>query len=204
MLEYEKKVLLTDREYYTLLESADPIDSFVQVNYYYDAENFSMNQKGITCRIRWKKGSYTTCIKYHQYQQDCCSSESAFGNSTTFDDAVFRNLGLDFQGALTTQRVIWLKTESLTVVLDHNLYLGHSDYELEVEYAIGCEAEADAFIKGLAKILYTFGVCDNPDEFCLRSLFQKSKSNRFFQRKQLFPLDQPIMNNREQGSHESF
>ena len=131
-------------------------------------------------------------------------SESVFENSTTFDDTVFRNLGLDFQGALTTQRVIWLKTESLTVVLDHNLYLGHSDYELEVEYAIGCEAEADAFIKGLAKILHTFGVCDNPDEFCLRSLFQKSKSNRFFQRKQLFPLDQPIMNNREQGSHESF
>lgn len=64
MLEYEKKVLLTEAEYTCLKKLAnDPSLTATQINHYFDTDDFAMNQKGITCRVRLKNGMYQPTIK---------------------------------------------------------------------------------------------------------------------------------------------
>lgn len=59
MLELEKKLLLTKREYGILLNH----DYFrrsaeVQKNYYYDTADYELNRKGITCRYTRKERTH--------------------------------------------------------------------------------------------------------------------------------------------------
>ena len=64
MLEYEKKIPLTFKEYQILIALFnDNIKSVIQRNYYYDTDDFSMNKQGITYRIREKDGTYTATGK---------------------------------------------------------------------------------------------------------------------------------------------
>ena len=60
MLEYEKKVMLTKDEYAVLSAQCRGMRVETQTNYYFDTDDFCMNRKGITCRIRAKNGKYKT------------------------------------------------------------------------------------------------------------------------------------------------
>ena len=68
--------------------------------------------------------------------------------------------------------------------MDRNTYLGCNDFEIEVEYAKDCEKRAMAHIKGIAEILVAANVIDSVESFMLRIGEGKSKSERFFDRKQ--------------------
>ena len=52
MLEYEKKLIITQREYENIVTEYLPSKTIRQTNYYYDTENLSLNRAGITFRIR--------------------------------------------------------------------------------------------------------------------------------------------------------
>ena len=55
MLEHEKKIMLTEDEYLSILMlmcKYAPMQT--QTNYYFDNDDLLMNEKGITCRIRAK------------------------------------------------------------------------------------------------------------------------------------------------------
>ena len=55
MIEYEKKILLTFKEYLAILGTLGKDKrSYSQTNYYFDTENLDMYRKGITYRIRQK------------------------------------------------------------------------------------------------------------------------------------------------------
>ena len=55
MIEYEKKILLTFKEYLTILGTLGKDKrSYSQANYYFDTENLDMYRKEITYRIRQK------------------------------------------------------------------------------------------------------------------------------------------------------
>ena len=62
MMEFEKKILLTEEEYQAVLKQRSREgrrhrrEHYVQKNHYYDTEDLSMNRQGITCRIREKGG----------------------------------------------------------------------------------------------------------------------------------------------------
>ena len=57
VLEYEKKIMLTADEYFSiLLLVCRDVPVQTQTNYYFDNDDLSMNKKGITCRIRPKDG----------------------------------------------------------------------------------------------------------------------------------------------------
>lgn len=64
-LEYEKKMLLTKAEYAALAERYRGMPTESQTNRYFDTEDFDMNRRGITCRIRAKNGAYRTTVKNH-------------------------------------------------------------------------------------------------------------------------------------------
>ena len=183
ILEYEKKILLNREEYEALYESLcfdkKPI---LQTNYYFDCESLSMNKKGITCRVRKKGDKYYTVIKRHSSTNNGCSKEDIIDVQKRFDPEAFKCLGLSFKGCLITERYTVLEDTFCKVVVDRNIYLGKTDFELEVEYFKGCETEAYQIINRIAEKLGSLNKIYSPYEFMHREGKSKSKSERFFER----------------------
>lgn len=154
MTECEKKLLLSEKAYNALMEqfssSRKPI--VTQVNYYFDTDDFAMNRQDTTCRIRLKDGQYKATMKQHTAGTDQ-STEAEMEIYAGLDNNAFTDMGLKLWGALTTHRCVLLKNPHLEVVLDRNEYLGHTDYELEIEYLPEYEKEARAVLKEVEKAL---------------------------------------------------
>ena len=185
MLEYEKKVLLTKEEYEVLADQCKRMAVETQTNYYFDTDDFYMNRKGITCRVRVKNGKYKTTIKNHDTQGLNCSVEENLYEGEELNVKVFGALGMYFQGELITTRTILYKDDCCEIVLDRNTYLGYEDFELEVEYIKECEEMATEFLEKTALFLLAEDLIDSVESFLLRAQKSKSKSERFFERKQI-------------------
>ncbi len=181
MLEYEKKISLTEEEYYKLLRLMDEKKTkIMQTNYYYDSDDLKMNTQGITCRIREKNGKYEATIKAHNQTNKECSIEKTKETLNEYDDTLFAGLHLKLQGSLITERVVLYSDSKCELVLDKNVYLGMTDYEMEVEYSPEYENETINLIYRYMLLLYPTKVCI----FILFHRVSKSKSERFFERKQ--------------------
>lgn len=184
MLEFEKKIMLTYDEYKSLcMLMAKDVLPVTQINYYFDTDDFSMNKKGITYRIRAKDGKFKATVKNHGVGNAECSVENNINLLNDFDLNFFKNLGLNLQGTMTTERLTLYKDEFCTAVLDRNIYLGFTDFELEVEYASGCEEKAVALIEKLAENLSAAQNIISSKELFKRVGKGKSKSERFFKLK---------------------
>lgn len=180
MTECEKKLLLSEEAYNALMErfSSAQKQIVTQINYYFDTDDFAMNRRNTTCRIRLKDGQYQATMKRHAAGTDQ-STETEMEIYAGLDHNAFTDMGLKLWGALTTHRCVLLKNPHLEVVLDRNEYLGYTDYELEIEYLPEYEKEARAVLKEVEKALqrkrspiYNIGI--------LSAGLNKSK--RFFKR----------------------
>lgn len=180
MIELEKKLLLTEKEYHLLLDRfCGGLSSFVQVNYYFDTNEYSMNQKGITCRIRCKNGELKATMKaHHAVPGGSVEAETTITNGLKQNG--FTDMGLLLQGFLTTCRTVLFKNDLCEMVLDKNEYLGHTDYELEIEYKKDCEPQADEMVKKITTILMKSDPETTPQRIALRMHCTQSKSQRFF------------------------
>ena len=154
MTECEKKLLLSEEAYNALMEqfSSSRKAIVTQVNYYFDTDDFAMSRQNTTCRIRLKDGQYQATMKRHAAGTDQ-STEAEMEIYAGLDHNAFTDMGLKLWGALTTHRCVLLKNPHLEVVLDRNEYLGHTDYELEIEYLPEYEKEARAVLKEVEKAL---------------------------------------------------
>ncbi len=183
MLEYEKKVLLTEAEYLAIINIMGKTRLQTrQINYYFDTDDLSMNNKGITCRIREKDGYYQATIKKHGAEQPECSIEEDVVTGATFDASPFENMGLSCQGELATERTFLYIDSFCTVVVDRNTYLGYTDYELEIEHHKRHEGHAQLILERIAAMLVTANVLKDPHAFLGREGCGKNKSQRFFER----------------------
>ena len=184
MLEYEKKIILTEQEYNLLAKyKMKNTQSKIQTNYYFDTDDFDMDKKGVTCRVRSENGKYRSTIKSHIGVDSDCSIENDTAFKESFDPSAFANMGLHMQGALITERIILYKNDCCEMVLDRNIYLGMSDYELEVEYIENSEELAKQLIEVAAKSLLDANIISSIEEFLLRIGKSNSKSKRFFEQK---------------------
>lgn len=187
MTELEKKLLLTEDEYDYLMELLGYESPLIQkpittqVNYYFDTDDFSMNSQNTTCRIRLKDGKYKATMKRHSTGKDQ-STETEMEIYDGLESNSFTKMGLTLQGELITKRCIVFKDTNCEAVLDKNEYLGHTDYELEIEYTSEHEKDAQAILKIFRDMLtrrkcfliYKESIADPPKV--------PSKSNRFFER----------------------
>lgn len=183
MFEYEKKVMLTKNEYLSiiiLMCKDTPIQT--QTNYYFDDEELSMNEKGITCRIRAKNGKYKTTVKNHNAEHPDCSTEVELAVEREFNPQIFTTLGLNNQGKLVTDRVVLYKDSTCEMVLDRNAYLGYTDFELEIEYFKGSEKKAEHLLENIAEFFVARGQLLSGKELFVRIGQGNSKSKRFFDR----------------------
>ena len=177
MTEHEKKMLLTKEEYESFLDFFGCKEFSEQINYYFDTEDLSMNMQDITCRIRFKDGQYQGTLKQH-LSNESKSEETEIDIQNGIYDNEFVRRGLTLQGVLTTKRYVVWKIFGCEIVLDKNEYLGHTDYELEIEYLPKYEKEANFLFHFLRSILDRHDRCRRIQEYTV-----PSKSSRFFKYK---------------------
>lgn len=184
MIEYEKKIMLTREEYDFLINRCMTDGSLTrQVNYYYDTDDYDMNDQRITCRIREIGGRYVSTIKAHDFVDGEFNMENSKVVDDQWDDSMFAPLGLKFQGILTTYRTKTNPEYGIEIAVDRNIYLNEYDYELEVEYLDGYKNKALIYIGWFAKLLEQSDVIDDKISFVKRIGKGKSKAERFFDKK---------------------
>ena len=185
MIEYEKKILLSAEEYFALvIMFGERAPVVTQTNYYFDSEDLSMNEIGITCRIRAKNRKFTTSIKNHNIGRLNGSIEEIICEKKHFSYKIFEIMGLILQGELNTKRIILYKDDFCEIDLDRNTYLGVTDFELEAEYLEGYETKALVQLNKIAEALVDSSIITGKKEFLTRASKVKSKSQRFFELKE--------------------
>lgn len=183
MIELEKKILLSEKEYFALISMINNKTIMsIHKNFYFDSDDFKMNSQNITCRIRKKENHYIATIKKHI--KNDCSNEQAKEVANEFDSGLFGN-DIKFQGVLVTERLLLYKDNCCEIVIDRNIYLNTTDYELEIEYKKCCDTRADFLLRNIGKVIKYKIPCTNVSEFCDRTKNTKSKSYRFFEQKKL-------------------
>lgn len=185
MIEYEVKLMLSKEEYDFIMDVYDSeADSIRQVNYYYDTDGLDMNKKGITCRIRQIGDYLCATMKDHTDGAGGRSEEMSFAVYRVSEVMDFFGFHLRQQGSLVTERTNLKIKADVLATLDKNTYLGTEDYELEIEYQEDNLALAVNILKSIAEMLYSGGVINGTGEFLSRAGAGKSKSARFFDRKE--------------------
>ncbi len=184
MLEFEKKVMLTPEEYALLKEySRTAAKDIVQINFYYDTDDLAGNRKGVTCRIRETDGICTATVKVHRPNGGECSAEHARPVQDRYDDELFTGRGLSCQGYLKTYRSICTPSAGVKVMLDRSVYLGTTDYELEIEYDRDRESFAREVLNRIASLFVQKGMLTGIGDFSARIGQGGHKSERFFRRR---------------------
>ncbi len=190
MIECERKYLLSKKEYDCLLTAFEnEKNTDVQTNYYFDTSDMKLNRNGITLRTRLKDGMYTTTLKRHSVKAKYRSVEKDIVVSGDFNPDVFESSGVFCQGSLVTTRTTLNKDKCYEIVLDKNEYLGMTDYEVEMEYLEGYEEIAKKSLYAILHILADFFPDFDKKSFLRRANNSKSKSQRFFERKNRFNHD---------------
>ncbi|MDZ5712997.1 CYTH domain-containing protein [Jeotgalibacillus haloalkalitolerans] len=149
-LEIEFKNLLTKSEYIKLYEDFEMDEPVKQINHYFDTPLFHLKDAHSALRIREKSGKLTLTLKQpvedgvletHQPVtkidlEDMLSGGGLIGGEIS-DLLELLNIppqDIVHFGSLETNRTEKNYKDGL-LVLDHSVYLGHEDYELEYEVA---------------------------------------------------------------------
>ncbi len=186
MVEYEKKIPISEAEYNRITENLEFIHTDNQENYYYDTEDFFFNKQGTTFRIRKKDGKYTATIKKHNIKTKECNTEISKNVLDEYDTKFFVDKHIKLQGKLSTERKYFVKDDGFEIVIDKNHYLGTTDYEIEIEYSQQNKIRAEKTVSYIAELLCVLNNMEfSFSEFYNRFKMSKSKSQRFFEQKSI-------------------
>ena len=146
MKELEQKVLISPQEFARCRETLQRHtrtagDRYVQVNYYFDTPDFSLSTAHCMLRVRRKKNTLYLQFKTKRIRKDslflCDESEAELNEfpktvnpSRYFPEAPDTECFL--LGDLVTDRTDFVFPGGV-VSLDENVYLGRTDYEVEIE-----------------------------------------------------------------------
>lgn len=156
MLEKEYKCLVTKEQWQSflcLMKKKYCIlcpEETTQTNYYYDTADFVLNRTGRTLRVRQAGGRLLLQHKLRRIADGgvVCSEEEqrpAKDIPREMDGAPYGVSQLQLLGSLRTKRLRFRPLPGVRVDLDQNVYLGRTDYEIEIEF----EGEAPAGLLAL-------------------------------------------------------
>lgn len=148
-IEIEFKNLLEKKEFHDLVEAFQLSDSFFsQTNHYFDTPSFLLKKHGCALRIRVKEAMYTLTLKQphivgllethesltKEEAEQLLHSTCTLPNSiaSLLENAQIPVAELRYLGSLTTNRAE-ITYKSGLLVLDHSIYAGQEDYEIEYE-----------------------------------------------------------------------
>lgn len=180
MKEREYKWLLTKYEVLCLDEFIERLPVMEEkkqfhINYYFDTADLSFHAQDITVRIRQSGNSLKGTVKQHTF-------DGIHSESSEYDFPVQRLPGtvclqgkkLSLLGQLLTQRRVYSVSGGMTLYIDKNMYLGKTDYEMELEYEENSASAAERLQCSAAEWLKG---CSGR----LREENIRSKSARFFE-----------------------
>ena len=147
MIEREIKLLIEETEYKQCKQQLDLITTpkeKLQINYYFESEDFALNKSGKTLRIRQIGTELMLQYKYNKYREGvvniCEEYEKQLSKfqvavfSTELPDSTRENCDIyKYIGCLVTQRLDYSIGQTV-ISLDKNLYLGEQDFEIECEF----------------------------------------------------------------------
>lgn len=136
-VEYERKAILSLEQYKRYFEMLSQRTMHIinlQNNFYYDDSRFSLFKCNETLRVRQISETLTIEYKHNKsYHEDIHrSDENAVRISTLPSSIILNSLKTQIVGSLLTERVDF-QFEDIKVSLDKSIYLGITDYEIEIE-----------------------------------------------------------------------
>lgn len=173
-IETEYKYLLNVEQFQDVLAKCKMKFSFsehkLQVNYYYDTDDNTLNSKKITVRIRQQHSDMKLQIKKHREFDNGLSTSDEYSEKIDTLPSFMRIPDIPdnviLKGVLVTERQIFSFGKNSSICFDGNMYLGICDYEVEIEVDERDTEEALFIINYL-------GLAQKPIE---------SKSERFFRK----------------------
>lgn len=147
MLERELKFLLDKTDYNRLLTytkqycKENASKHILQINYYYDTENFMLYRQDITLRVRERNGRYKIEKKEVLAALEGCrtAKESEYPVASlpeilhSADVEIAGEFVFQCLGHLETLRTSFVLRDGTKLEFDENRFFGMVDYELEIE-----------------------------------------------------------------------
>lgn len=156
LLERELKSLLTKEEYHHLIRHPlllqTETSSHIQLNYYYDTVDYSLQKQDVTIRVRQTDECLWLEIKKPVEETRGYKVKQEWRYSLdrlpSFIDLDHHFPALEGQRALLTfplltERKSCRVHEHIRIDLDKSMYVGNMDYEIEIEFSEGKEREAE-------------------------------------------------------------
>ncbi len=148
MQEMEFKRMLDCDTYGHMVEWMDKAyapPGFVQINYLYDTHDYKLHKEDVTLRVRQVDGRLLCQCKFETGKDDSTARTelerelSALPRTIVpgdfYDHSRVRKMPkVRLLGALVTERRVYEVEPGVSVMLDRSHYLGHTDWELEIEY----------------------------------------------------------------------
>ena len=148
---------------------------YVHINYYYDTPELYFYKNNITVRIRQNGNSFEGTVKKHIFNGiHSESDEYDFPVQRLPGSVYLQGKKLCFKGQMITKRKVYFLTEGILLCIDKNIYLGKTDYEMELEYTSEMAQEAERIKNTADTWLKNFSGQ-------LREENLYSKSTRFFE-----------------------
>ena len=107
----------------------------LQINYYYDTDQYDLLRAGITCRVRQSGAELLGQYKKHSVEDVHRSQEIEFQLCQLPLIIEKNGQTMFFQGQLITRRKSYKISRAVKIECDVNIYLGCCDYEIEIEYS---------------------------------------------------------------------
>lgn len=151
MEEMEFKHMLSREEYGRIMEWMDCAyapPGFVQINYFYDTKDYDLHREDVTLRVRQVDGRLVCQFKFEsgnggdkgaqirtELEKEISSLPEKIVPEEWFDHRRVADLpAARLLGCLVTERRVYEVEPGVAVTLDRSHYLGHTDWELEIEY----------------------------------------------------------------------
>lgn len=149
MLELEYKCMLDQILYQNIVSKLNSKylgKKVFQVNYYYDTEDFKLDQNNITFRIRHKEEKLFIQVKYpikndgllkiRNEVESCIDILPKVINlgESSLISYVGNEQNIMLLGELCTERISYNLNSGIRIDIDKNYYYGNIDFELEIEF----------------------------------------------------------------------
>lgn len=143
MEERELKYLLYAEKFFEAIEQVKKIfpdivaKDKLQINYYYDTDQYDLLHAKTTCRVRQSGSELLGQYKKHSVDDVHRSQEIEFQLERLPSKIEKDGRTMFFQGQLVTHRKSYQVAPTVKIEYDVNMYLGCCDYEIEIEYLNG-------------------------------------------------------------------
>ena len=105
----------------------------LQINYYYDTDQYDLLRAGITCRVRQSGAELLGQYKERSVDDVHRSQETEFQLCQLPLIIEKNGQTMFYQGQLATHRKSYKISNAVKIECDVNMYLGNCDYEIEIE-----------------------------------------------------------------------